>query len=53
MSGSLGVVLRPCLLTAAMFTLVAFTVNRQSKFDLAPTSQALPAMFRAFRPLIP
>jgi TRAP-type C4-dicarboxylate transport system permease large subunit len=79
MSGSLGVVLRPCLLvvviaylnrevttddlfgwgiwvfvlTAAMFTLVALTVNRQSKFDLAPTSQALPAMLRAFRPLIP
>lgn len=79
MSGSLGVVLRPCLLvvviaylnrevttdelfswgiwvfvlTAAMFTLVALTVNRQSKFDLAPTSQALPAMLHAFRPLIP
>ncbi|MDO6441585.1 MULTISPECIES: TRAP transporter large permease subunit [unclassified Marinobacter] len=79
MSGSLGVVLRPCLLvvviaylnrevttddlfawgiwvfvlTAVMFTLVALTVNRQSQFDLAPVPQALPAMLRAFRPLIP
>ncbi|WP_144777564.1 TRAP transporter large permease subunit [Marinobacter maritimus] len=79
MSGSLGVVLRPCLLvvviaylnrevttddlfgwgiwvfvlTAAMFTLVTLTVNRQSKFNMAPASQALPAMLQAFRPLIP
>ncbi len=79
MSGSLGVVLRPCLLvviiaylnrevttdelfgwgiwvlilTAAMFCLVALTVNRQSKFDLAPASTALPAMVQALKPLIP
>ncbi len=79
MSGSLGVVLRPCLLvvviaylnrevttdelfgwgiwvfvlTAAMFTLVALSVNRQSRFDLAPSSQALPAMLQALKPLIP
>ncbi|GGE62259.1 membrane protein [Streptosporangium jomthongense] len=79
MSGSLGVVLRPCLLvvviaylnrevttdelfgwgiwvfvlTAAMFTLVALTVNRQSRFDLAPASRALPAMLQAIKPLIP
>ncbi|WP_417515478.1 TRAP transporter large permease subunit [Marinobacter sp.] len=79
MSGSLGVVLRPCLLvvviaylnrevttddlfgwgiwvfvlTAAMFTLVALAVNRQSKFDLAPASEAMPAMIQAFRPLVP
>lgn len=79
MSGSLGVVLRPCLLvvviaylnrevttdelfgwgiwvlvlTAVMFATVALTVNRQSTFNLAPASRALPAMLRAFRPLIP
>ncbi|MBD3639687.1 MAG: TRAP transporter large permease subunit [Marinobacter sp.] len=79
MSGSLGVVLRPCLLvvviaylnrevttdqlfgwgiwvfllTAAMFTLVALSVNRQSRFDLAPSAQAFPAMIQALRPLIP
>lgn len=79
MSGSLGVVLRPCLLvvviaylnrevttdelfgwgiwvfmlTAAMFTLVALSVNRQSRFDLAPSSQALPEMLQALKPLIP
>ncbi|MCM0613641.1 TRAP transporter large permease subunit [Marinobacter sediminum] len=79
MSGSLGVVLRPCLLvvviaylnrevttdelfgwgiwvfvlTATMFTVVALTVNRESKFNLAPSSEALPAMIHAFRPLIP
>ncbi|HTN33934.1 MAG TPA: TRAP transporter large permease subunit [Marinobacter sp.] len=79
MSGSLGVVLRPCLLvvviaylnrevttddlfgwgiwvfvlTAGMFTLVALTVNRQSKFNFAPTSEAFPAMIQALRPLIP
>lgn len=79
MSGSLGVVLRPCLLvvviaylnrevttddlfgwgiwvfvlTAVMFTTVTLTVNRQSKFNLAPASEALPAMLRAFRSLIP
>ncbi|AMQ89306.1 TRAP transporter large permease subunit [Marinobacter sp. LQ44] len=79
MSGSLGVVLRPCLLvvviaylnrevttdelfgwgiwvfvlTATMFGLVAMSVNRQSKFDLAPTAQAFPASFRALRPLLP
>jgi TRAP-type C4-dicarboxylate transport system permease large subunit len=79
MSGSLGVVLRPCLLvvviaylnrevttddlfgwgiwvfvlTACMFTLVALSVNRQGKFDLAPSSEAFPAMIQALRPLIP
>lgn len=79
MSGSLGVVLRPCLLvvviaylnrevttddlfswgiwvfvlTAAMFTTVALTVNRQSKFNLAPVSEALPATLQAFKSLIP
>jgi TRAP-type C4-dicarboxylate transport system permease large subunit len=41
------------VLTAAMFTLVTLTVNRQSKFNMAPASQALPAMLQAFRPLIP
>ncbi|MDX1456274.1 MAG: TRAP transporter large permease subunit [Marinobacter sp.] len=79
MSGSLGVVLRPCLLvvviaylnrevttdelfgwgiwvfvlTAVMFTAVALAVNRQSKFDLAPAGEAMPAMLAALRPLIP
>lgn len=79
MSGSLGVVLRPCLLvvviaylnrevttdelfgwgiwvfvlTAVMFTAVALTVNRQSKFDLAPTSTAFPPMMSALKQLIP
>ncbi len=79
MSGSLGVVLRPCLLvvviaylnrevttdelfgwgiwvfvlTAAMFTMVALAVNRQSKFDLAPAGEAMPAMLAALRPLVP
>ncbi|MGM0768492.1 MAG: TRAP transporter large permease subunit [Pseudomonadota bacterium] len=79
MSGSLGVVLRPCLLvvviaylnrevttdelfgwgiwvfvlTATMFAMVALTVNRQSQFNLATSSEAVPAMMRALRPLIP
>ncbi|EON91856.1 integral membrane protein [Marinobacter lipolyticus SM19] len=79
MSGSLGVVLRPCLLvvviaylnrevttdelfgwgiwvfvlTAIMFMTVALTVNRQSKFNLAPSAEAFPAMMQALRPLIP
>lgn len=79
MSGSLGVVLRPCLLvviiaylnrevttdelfgwglwvfvlTASMFSLVAVTINRQSRFDLAPSSEAVPAMLRALGPLAP
>ncbi|MFL1456616.1 TRAP transporter large permease subunit [Marinobacter sp. GN3S48] len=79
MSGSLGVVLRPCLLvvviaylnrevttdelfgwgiwvfvlTAMMFMTVALTVNRQSKFDLAPSTEAFPAMMQALRSLIP
>ncbi|AZT85524.1 TRAP transporter large permease subunit [Marinobacter sp. NP-4(2019)] len=79
MSGSLGVVLRPCLLvvviaylnrevttdelfgwgiwvfvlTAMMFMTVAMTVNRQSSFNLAPSSEAFPAMLQALRPLIP
>lgn len=79
MSGSMGVVLRPCLLvviiaylnrevttdelfgwgiwvfvlTATMFTVVALTVNRQSKFDLAPASTAFPPMMSALKHLIP
>lgn len=79
MSGSLGVVLRPCLLvvviaylnrevttdelfgwgiwvfilTATMFTLVALTVNRQSRFELAPSAVAFPAMIQALKPLVP
>ncbi|MEQ9545568.1 MAG: TRAP transporter large permease subunit [Marinobacter sp.] len=79
MSGSLGVVLRPCLLvvviaylnrevttdelfgwgiwvfvlTAMMFMTVALTVNRQSRFNLAPSAEAFPAMMQALRPLIP
>jgi len=79
MSGSLGVVLRPCLLvvviaylnrevttdelfdwgvwvfalTATMFGLVAMSVNRQSRFELAPIAQALPACGRALKPLVP
>lgn len=79
MSGSLGVVLRPCLLvvviaylnrevttdelfgwgiwvfvlTASMFVLVALTVNRQSRFELAPAGVAVPAMLSALKPLIP
>lgn len=79
MSGSMGVVLRPCLLvvviaylnrevttdelfgwgiwvfvlTAVMFTAVALTVNRQSRFDLAPASTAFPPMVSALKHLIP
>lgn len=79
MSGSMGVVLRPCLLvvviafmnrevttdqlfgwgiwvfvlTALLFALVAMTLNRQDKVQLAPVSEALPAMLASFRPLIP
>ncbi|WP_100637876.1 TRAP transporter large permease subunit [Marinobacter salexigens] len=79
MSGSLGVVLRPCLLvvviaylnrevttddlfgwgiwvfvlTAAMFSAVALTVNRQSKFNLASSSEAMPATLKALRSLVP
>ena len=79
MSGSMGVVLRPCLLvvviaylnrevttdelfgwgiwvfvlTATMFTVVALTVNRQSKFNLAPASTAFPPMMSALKHLIP
>lgn len=79
MSGSMGVVLRPCLLvvviaylnrevttdelfgwgiwvfvlTATLFTLVALTVNRQSRFELAPASVATPAMVQALKPLLP
>ncbi len=79
MSGSLGVVLRPCLLvvviaylnrevttdelfgwgiwvfvlTATLFGIVATTVNRQSQFNLAPSSEAFPASIRALRPLLP
>lgn len=79
MSGSLGVVLRPCLLvvviaylnrevttddlfgwgiwvfvlTAVMFSTVALTVNRQSKFNLAPAAEAMPATLQALRSLVP
>ncbi|WP_227545980.1 TRAP transporter large permease subunit [Marinobacter fonticola] len=79
MSGSLGVVLRPCLLvvviaylnrevttdvlfgwgiwvfllTAVMFLVVSLTVNRQSRFELAPATEAFPAMLRALAPLMP
>ncbi|MEP6416951.1 MAG: TRAP transporter large permease subunit, partial [Marinobacter sp.] len=79
MSGSMGVVLRPCLLvvviaylnrevttdelfgwgiwvfvlTATMFTVVALTVNRQSKFNLAPASTAFLPMMSALKHLIP
>jgi TRAP-type C4-dicarboxylate transport system permease large subunit len=79
MSGSMGVVLRPCLLvvviaylnrevttdelfgwgiwvfvlTATMFTAVALTINRQSKFDLAPATTAIPPMMGALKNLIP
>src|SRR5690554_3978705 len=79
MSGSLGVVLRPCLLvvviaylnrevttddlfgwgiwvfvlTAVMFSAVALTVNRQSKFNLAPAAEAMPATLQALRSLVP
>lgn len=79
MSGSLGVVLRPCLLvvviaylnrevttdelfgwgiwvfvlTAAMFAMVALTVNRQNSFNLAPASEALAPTLSALRKLIP
>ena len=79
MSGSLGVVLRPCLLvvviaylnrevttdqlfgwgiwvfvlTATLFALVVLTVNRQSQFNLAPSSEAFPATIQALRPLVP
>ncbi|MDV2078188.1 MULTISPECIES: TRAP transporter large permease subunit [Marinobacter] len=79
MSGSLGVVLRPCLLvvviaylnrevttdelfgwgiwvfvlTAVMFTAVALAVNRQSRFELAPASEAWPATLAALRSLLP
>ncbi|MEP1214327.1 MAG: TRAP transporter large permease subunit [Marinobacter sp.] len=79
MSGSLGVVLRPCLLvvviaylnrevttdelfgwgiwvfvlTAAMFTAVALTVNRQSRFNLAPAAVAFSPMMSALKQLIP
>ncbi len=79
MSGSLGVVLRPCLLvvviaylnrevttdelfgwgiwvfvlTAAMFSIVALSVNRQSSFNLAPASDAFGPMMSALKQLIP
>ncbi|WP_404365823.1 TRAP transporter large permease subunit [Marinobacter sp.] len=79
MSGSMGVVLRPCLLvvviaylnrevttdelfswgiwvfvlTAVLFMMVALTVNRQSRFDFAPLSEALPGTLSALKPLIP
>src|SRR5690606_39664995 len=36
-----------------MFSLVAVTVNRQSKFNLAPSAEAFPASIMALRPLIP
>ncbi|WP_165857745.1 TRAP transporter large permease subunit [Marinobacter sp. JSM 1782161] len=79
MSGSMGVVLRPCLLvvviaylnrevttddlfgwgvwvfmlTAVLFLVVSLSVNRQSRFQLAPVSEAGPAMMRALVPLAP
>lgn len=79
MSGSLGVVLRPCLLvvviaylnrevttdelfgwgiwvfilTSALFAIVVLTVNRQSKIQFAPASEALPGMLKAVMPLVP
>ncbi|WP_250655513.1 TRAP transporter large permease subunit [Alkalimarinus coralli] len=79
MSGSLGVVLRPCLLvvviaylnrevttdqlfswgiwvfllTAGLFLLVAMTVNRQSKLEIAPVGEAFPAMVKEFKHLVP
>lgn len=79
MSGSLGVVLRPCLLvvviaylnrevttdqlfgwgiwvfllTAGLFLVVSMGVNRQSKIQFAPASEAIPAMVAAFKPLVP
>lgn len=79
MSGSLGVVLRPCLvvvviamlnrevttdqlfgwgiwvflLTAVLFLIVTLTVNRQSKIEIAPVSEAFPAMVHEFKALIP
>ncbi|MCP5163236.1 MAG: TRAP transporter large permease subunit [Hahellaceae bacterium] len=79
MSGSMGVVLRPCLLvvviaylnrevttdqlfdwgiwvfllTTVLFFVVVMTVNRQSKLQLAPVSEAFPGMIRELKPLIP
>jgi len=79
MSGSMGVVLRPCLLvvviafmnrevttdqlfgwgiyvfllSAVMFALVALTLNRENRFELASPAEAFPAMIKALRPLIP
>lgn len=79
MSGSMGVVLRPCLLvvviafmnrevttdqlfswgiwvfmlSALLFALVAMTINRQNKIELASVSEALPKTLAAIRPLIP
>jgi TRAP-type C4-dicarboxylate transport system permease large subunit len=79
MSGSLGVVLRPCLLvvviaylnrevttddlfgwgiyvfmlTAGLFFIVVMTINRQSKLQLAPASEAFPQMMQHFKPIIP
>ena len=41
------------VLTATMFTVVALTVNRQSKFNLAPASTAFPPMMSALKHLIP
>ncbi len=79
MSGSMGVVLRPCLLvvviaylnrevttdqlfgwgvwvfilTAVLFLLVVMFVNRQSKLELAPVSEAFPGMINELKPLVP
>ncbi|MDX1588385.1 MAG: TRAP transporter large permease subunit [Oleiphilaceae bacterium] len=79
MSGSMGVVLRPCLLvvviamlnrevtteqlfswgalvlalTALVFLLVTMTLNRQSRWQLAPVSEALPATMASLRALLP
>ncbi|TVP55697.1 MAG: TRAP transporter large permease subunit [Halomonadaceae bacterium] len=79
MSGSMGVVLRPCLLvvviamlnrevttddlftwgalvfalTAVMFLLITMTINRQSRWELAPVAEALPQTLANLRPLLP
>ena len=78
MSGSLGVVLRPCLVvvlismlnkqvtTDALFShglvvfgltatllLIAMVVRNKDGWHMAPVSAAVPAMARAFRPLVP
>lgn len=79
MSGSMGVVLRPCLLvvviafmnrevttdqlfgwgvyvfllSAVMFAVMALTLNRENRFELASPADAFPQMLSAIRPLVP